>query len=160
MKPPQRSLPTSPTFTSDLDTFTGSLSNIRKRARRFETELSLDPNHAQALAYLGDIEWKDNHPDAALPLLQRAIKANKDLRVAYVDLGAIYLQQKNYKDAQAAISKAIALEPDQPDAHYQLGRLYQATGRSTEAEKELHKVRELREKADSLVGKISPRRLR
>jgi len=87
-------------------------------------------------------------------LLQRAVKANKDLRIAYVDLGTIYLQQKSYKDAQVALQKAIALEPNQPDAHYQLGRLYQATGKAAEAKKELQKVRELHEKADSLVGKI------
>ena len=122
--------------------------------QEFDRELKLDPNHAQALAYLGDIEWKDNHPDDAVRLLQRAVKANKDLRIAYVDLGTIYLQQKSYKDAQVALQKAIALEPNQPDAHYQLGRLYQATGKAAEAKKELQKVRELHEKADSLVGKI------
>ncbi|MGA2103216.1 MAG: tetratricopeptide repeat protein, partial [Candidatus Sulfotelmatobacter sp.] len=79
----------------------------------------------------------------------------QDLRIAYVDLGAIDLQQKNYKDAEAALVKAVSLEPDQPDAHYQLGRLYQALGKTADAEKELHKVRELHEKADSLVGKMS-----
>ena len=64
------------------------------------------------------------------------------------------MQQKNYKDAEAALSKAVALEPEQPDAHYQLGRLYQAQGKRADAEKELRKVRELHEKADSLAGKM------
>ena len=118
--------------------------------------MALDPNHAQALAYLGDIEWKNNHPDAALPLLKRALAAKKDLRIVYVDLGAIYMQQKNYKDAQEALLRAVALDPEQSDVHYQLGRLYQAIGRPADAEKELHKVQELHKKAeDSLVGKIS-----
>jgi tetratricopeptide (TPR) repeat protein len=66
------------------------------------------------------------------------------------------LQQKNYKDAQAALLRAVALDPTLPDAHYQLGRLYQAQGKTADAEKELHKVQELHKKAeDSLVGKIS-----
>jgi tetratricopeptide (TPR) repeat protein len=108
------------------------------------------------LAYLGDIEWKNNHADAALSLLKRSIEAKRDLRVVYVDLGAIYMQQRDYRDAQAALLRAVALDPDLPDAHYQLGRLYQARGDSASAEKELHKVRELHKKAeDSLVGKIS-----
>jgi Flp pilus assembly protein TadD len=64
------------------------------------------------------------------------------------------LQQKNYREAEPALAKAVALDPNQPDAHYQLGRLYQATGRSAQAEKELQKVRELHEKQDSLVGKM------
>ena len=48
--------------------------------------------------------------------------------------------------------QAVALEPNQPDAHYQLGRLYQALGKPAEAEKELQKVRELHEKADEGVA--------
>ena len=87
--------------------------------------------------------------------VQRAMRTNKKLRLPYVDLGAIYLQQKNYKEAEANLRQAVALEPEQPDAHYQLGRLYQATGKTAESAKELAKVRELHEKADSLVGKMS-----
>jgi hypothetical protein len=50
----------------------------------------------------------------------------------------------------------VTLDPELPDAHYQLSRLYQATGKPADAEKELHKVQELHKKAeDSLVGKIS-----
>jgi tetratricopeptide (TPR) repeat protein len=50
----------------------------------------------------------------------------------------------------------VALDPALPDAHYQLGRLYQAIGKPADAEKELHKVQELHKKAeDSLAGKIS-----
>ncbi len=80
----------------------------------------------------------------------------KNLRIVYVDLGAIYLQQKDYKHAQAALLQAVTLDPSLPDAHYQLSRLYQATGKPADAEKELHKVTELHKKAeDSLVGKIS-----
>jgi tetratricopeptide (TPR) repeat protein len=121
----------------------------------FERELANDPNHAQALAYLGDIEWKNNHPDAAIPFLQRAIRGKKDLRIAYVDLGAIYSQKKQYKEAQAALAQAVALDPNQPDAHYQLGRLYQAQGNSAAAARELSKVRELHAKADQpLAGKM------
>ena len=40
------------------------------------------------------------------------------------------MQQKNYKDAEAALLRAVALDPALPDAHYQLGRLYQAVGKT------------------------------
>jgi Tfp pilus assembly protein PilF len=124
--------------------------------QEFERELALDPSHAPSLAYLGDIEWKGNHPDAALALFNRSLNVQKNLRIVYVDPGAIYMQQKNYKDAQTALLRAVALDPALPDAHYQLGRLYQALGNPADAEKELHKVQELHKKAeDSLVGKIA-----
>ena len=130
--------------------------NSRVAAKKeFEQELELDPNHEQALAYLADIEWKNDRPEVALPLLQRAIKANKNYRFAYVEMGAIHLAQKNYKEAEPAILEAVKLDPSEPDAHYQLGRLYQALGRKAEAEQELKKTRELREKADqSVAGKM------
>jgi hypothetical protein len=49
----------------------------------------------------------------------------------------------------------VKLDPGQPDAHYQLGRLYQATGKKADAERELAKVRELHQKADEgLAGKM------
>ena len=48
----------------------------------FEAELRIDPQHAQALAYLGDIELKTNAPDKALPLLSKATHLRNDIRIA------------------------------------------------------------------------------
>jgi Tfp pilus assembly protein PilF len=63
------------------------------------------------------------------------------------------MQQKNYKEAQPVLLRAVELDPTRPDAHYQLGRLYQAIGNKQGAEDELRKVRALHEKADeSLAG--------
>ena len=118
--------------------------------------MAIDPQNAQALAYLGDIEWKANNADKAASLLNQALKINKDVRIAYVDLGAIYAQQEKYEEAQAALRHAIALDPAQADAHYQLARIYRTRGNNAAAEKELATVRELHKKADeSLVDKVS-----
>jgi len=88
-------------------------------------------------------------------LFQRALESSHDLRIVYADLGAIYMQQKKYKEAQPALLRAVKLDPARPDAHYQLSRLYQALGKNAEAANELRKVRELHEKADeSLAGKM------
>ena len=124
--------------------------------REFETELSDDPSHAQALAYLGDIEMKRNHPEAALALLAKATKLQDDIRIAFLDTGAILAQQKRYGEALAALQRAVALDPAQPDAHYRLARVYQDMGKAEESQKELAKVRELHEKADEAVGSKMP----
>ncbi|HLZ39376.1 MAG TPA: hypothetical protein VKQ11_00345, partial [Candidatus Sulfotelmatobacter sp.] len=47
-------------------------------------------------------------------------------------------------------------EPGEPNAHYQLGRLYQALGRKADAERELRTTRELQEKADQDVASHMP----
>jgi len=122
----------------------------------FQSELANDPNHAQALAYLGDIEMKRNNPEKALPLLRKAVEQRNDLRIAYLDMGAILAQQNQHREAIAAFQQAEKLDPAQPDAHLRLGRLYQAMGEKVAAQKEFAKLRELHQKADEdIASKMS-----
>jgi tetratricopeptide (TPR) repeat protein len=66
------------------------------------------------------------------------------------------MRQKKYQDAKKALLRAVALDPSKPDAHFQLGRLYQVLGNKAEASKELAKVRELNQNADpTLQEKMS-----
>ena len=118
----------------------------------FESELAVDANHAQSLAYLGDIELKANHPEEALALLNKAVKLKDDIRIAYLDLGTILMQQKQNKEALAALLRAKKLDPEQPEAHYRLARLYRNMGNIAASEKEFTKVRELHEKVEADVG--------
>jgi tetratricopeptide (TPR) repeat protein len=120
--------------------------------REFEAELVVDPENPQALAYLGDIEMKRNDPDAALPLLKKAVQLKNDIRIAYSDLGAIFLERKQHDDALVALQRAVELDPAQPDAHFRLGRLYQAMGNTAAAQTEFARVRELHEKEDEDVA--------
>lgn len=121
----------------------------------FENELSIDPAHAQALAYLGDMELKKNAPEKALPLLNKATQLRNDIRIAYLDIGAILSDQKKYPQALAALQRAEKLDPAQPDAHYRLARLYRAMGNSAAAQREFAKVSELEEKAEDMALKMS-----
>jgi tetratricopeptide (TPR) repeat protein len=125
--------------------------------QEFENELAVDPGNAQALAYLADVEIKNNHTDAALPLLRKATALKDDLRIAYLDLGGVLAQEKKYPEAVIAFQHAVNLDPKEPDAHYRLGRVYQAMGKTDESKKEFAMVRELRAKTDEgLVQKMSP----
>ena len=124
----------------------------------FETELTIDPGHAQSLAYLGDIELKKNAPDKALPLLQKATQMRNDIRIAYLDIGAILSDQKKYRAALAALRRAEKLDPAQPDAHYRLARLYRSMGDTAAAQQEFAKVNELHEKAEDVAPKMAPLR--
>jgi tetratricopeptide (TPR) repeat protein len=119
----------------------------------FEDELSVDPAHAQALAYLGDIAMKENDPEKALPLLNKAIQLKNDLRIAYLDAGAILTEQKRYPEALVALQRAEKLDATEPDAHYRLGRLYREMGNTAASQREFAKVRELHEKADEDVNR-------
>jgi tetratricopeptide (TPR) repeat protein len=128
------------------------LSQFDEATKYFNAELAIDPNHPQALAYLADIAFKNNEADKALPLLQKVVKQRNDIRIAYVDLGAILTQRKRYTEALAALKQAVKLDPSQPDAHFRLGKLHQTMGNMTAAEQEFAKVRELHEKQNEDVA--------
>jgi tetratricopeptide (TPR) repeat protein len=121
-------------------------------AAEFQQEIANDPSHAQALAYLGDIELKRDRPEEALLLLKKAVEIRNDIRIAYLDIGIILAQQNRYSDALAAFQHAEKLDPSQPDAHLRLGRLYQAMGNKVAAEQEFAKLRQLHQKADEDIA--------
>src|SRR6266436_5294950 len=114
-------------------------------------ESSIDPANAQALAYLGDVELKRNAPEKALLLLNKAIHLRNDIRIAYLDIGAILSEQKRYQEALAALLRAEQLDPAQPDAHYRLARIYRAIGNVLAAQREFARVGELNEKAEDMA---------
>jgi len=122
----------------------------------FESELSAHPDHAQSLAYLGDTEMKKDDTEKSAILLKKAVQLNTGIRIAHADLGAIYAGQKRYQDALAEFQAAVKLDPDQPDTHFRLGRLYQAMGNSSAAQQEFARVQELHKKTeDDLLEKMS-----
>ncbi len=122
----------------------------------FKSELSVDPDNAQALAHLGDIAFKKDDPDTFRhALLSSKASCNRARTSAsrISILGAILTQQGHYEEAIAELKRAVELDPDQPDAHYRLGRVYQATGKQAAAQKEFTRVRELHEKTEEDVAR-------
>jgi tetratricopeptide (TPR) repeat protein len=124
--------------------------------REFRAELANDPEHSQSCAYLGDTLLRENNPSAAAPLLKKASQLRNDIRIAYLDLGIIYTEQKKYDEALKHLKHAEQIDPSRPDAHYRLARLYQDLGRQSEASQEFAKVSKLHEdNTDDLLGKIA-----
>jgi Tfp pilus assembly protein PilF len=78
------------------------------------------------------------------------------VRLAYFDLGCVYVDQKRNQDALAAFLRAEHLDPSEPDAHYRLARLYLSLGQKQKANEEFAKTRALHAKTEeSLIQKVS-----
>ncbi len=89
-------------------------------------------------------------------LLQKAVQQRADIRIAFADMGAIYVQQKKYEEALAAYQRAVKLDPEQPDMHFRLGNLYRLMGNTAASEEEFAKSRALHKKEDdALLKKLS-----
>ena len=135
-------------------------SSYEAAEKEFKLELANDPNHAQALAYLADIEIKQNDNAAAQPLLEKAVHQPNPPRIAFLDLGILYADQGRRDEAVAAFQHAIKMDPSEVDAHWRLARLYALMGRQQEAKIEFAKANEIhRQRDEPLATKMitSPR---
>jgi tetratricopeptide (TPR) repeat protein len=65
---------------------------------------------------------------------------NADRPSAYVDLGVLYLNQGNQRDAEEAYRKAIDVEPTYAYSYINLADLYRQQGRDVEGEKLLRQA--------------------
>jgi Tfp pilus assembly protein PilF len=113
--------------------------------REFRLELDRDPANAPAWAWLADVLIRRNEFQKAKPLLDKALAIDSSVRIAHLDLGIVFAQNKQYDLAIKAFKEAIRLDNSKTDAHFRLARVYQDAGKPAESAAELAIVRQLRE---------------
>src|SRR5215831_9245654 len=85
--------------------------------------------------------------DAAVQEFARVAELAPGLAAAHVNLGAVYLQKKDYAKAAVSLHQALELNPGLPGAHAMLGAALLAQGYAREAIPHLEKGQ-----ADDLLG--------
>ena len=75
-------------------------------------------------------------------LLEKAVGLSPGLGAAYLQLGILYSDQKNFPRAIPAYQKAIQSSPDLAEAHFRLSHAYSVTGEKTKAAAELELYRQ------------------
>jgi tetratricopeptide (TPR) repeat protein len=123
-------------------------------AAEFRAELENDPQHLQAMLYLGDSEMQMNRPEEARPLLEKVVLLAPADAMAHRDLGIIYADQDRQQEALAEFQTAIKLAPKDVNAHYRLARLYRSMGRAAEAKAEFDKAASLNKAEDERLLKV------
>jgi len=124
---------------------TGS-DEITDKLRRFA---DLQPANALSNYYYALSLWKrrKSPQDVDLPkvesLLETAIRLDPGLGVAYLQLGILRAEQKDFPKAIAAYQKAIEVNPRLEEAHYRLAQAYRQTGEKLQAEKEIQLYEQL-----------------
>jgi Tfp pilus assembly protein PilF len=109
--------------------------------KEFEEELKINPNNAGAEYILGEIAQQSETWDVAEQHYSRAAQLDPTFGDAFLRLGISRVSLKRYADAIAPLETAVKLEPDNPNAHYQLATAYTRSGRKQDGEKEfaIHK---------------------
>jgi predicted Zn-dependent protease len=152
----ERSSPDEPMLHFELGYLHYTQHDYEKAAPEFELEIKNNPKYALAYTYLGDIALHNNDDATAESFLLKATHLQEHVRLAYFDLGCVYVNQKRNQDALAAFLRAERLDPSEPDAHYRLARLYLALGQKQKSDEEFAATKALHAKVEeSLIQKVS-----
>ncbi|BHH84001.1 tetratricopeptide repeat protein [Desulforhopalus sp. 52FAK] len=111
--------------------------------------LELQPNHADALNFIG-YSWADqNHNlDEALTYILQAIELKPENGFIIDSLGWVYFRMGRFEDAVEALLHAVELQPNDPHIFEHLGDAYGALGENTKATYAYEKAYELFEDKD------------
>jgi tetratricopeptide (TPR) repeat protein len=117
----------------------------------FKGELANNPNHAQALGYLGDTEIQLNHPELASPYLEKALGIEGNMALPHLDLGILDSDGGRNEDALRQLKAAAKINPNDVNVHWHLGRLYRSMGKKEEAKAEFDKASSLHRATDDAL---------
>jgi len=102
----------------------GRLSRKAGQLDRALDELSrlerMEPINPQILVELGQLFEDRRQFSDALEMYQRAISCASDFTIAYYRAGRVLKHLKSYPEAGVMLSKAVELDPNNPDTHHQL----------------------------------------
>lgn len=132
-------------------------SNPQGAVDEFQKELVVNPTVWLVYWRLGDAYMRLANYDEAEKVLKKAIWLNEASPGAFILLGEIALKKNDPSLASEFLERALALDPQNFDAHDALGKAYKALGRETEATQQFEKSRTPRnEKHDSEKEKLLP----
>jgi tetratricopeptide (TPR) repeat protein len=126
-------------------------------ADRLARFAKLQPDNALANYYYAVSLWKqrksDDTEEAAHveSLLQKAAHLDPKLSVAFLQLGILYSEQKEFSKAIAAFQEAIAANPQTQieEAHYRLSQAYRQIGDRSKAAQELRLYQQISKESES-----------
>jgi tetratricopeptide (TPR) repeat protein len=132
-------------------------SNPQAAVAEFQKELAVNPTVWLVYWRLGDAYMRLANYDEAEKILKKAIWLNEASPDAFVLLGEIALKRKDPALASGFLERAVAIDPQNFDAHYALATAYKALGREAEASQQFEISKTLRaEKHDGEKDTLPP----
>lgn len=118
--------------------------NLARARALYEQIIAIEPEHADALQFLGILCQQDGDPQRAEALIRRAIAAKPGVAPYHDNLGAVLEAAGRLDEALAAWAAAEALEPGDPDRGFNAGLVLSRMGRAEDAEAHLRRALEAR----------------
>jgi tetratricopeptide (TPR) repeat protein len=109
----------------------------------FDEIVDLDPNQADAWAYIAYVHNQKKEYKDAVKAAKKAVKIDEDHVLGWSELSFALFMQKKYADAIPALEKTIELNPKLWPAYDALAKCYQEEGMDDEADAILKKKKKL-----------------
>ncbi len=104
----------------------------------------LQPENALANYYYAVSLWKGRKDPQDVrilaqvqSLLEKAVHLDPKLGPAYLQLGILYSERKDFSHAISAYQQTIAVSPQLEEPHYRLAQVYKQRGQELKAQEEL-----------------------
>lgn len=109
--------------------------DVPRAQQSVEKALMLDPGLVEGYVVLGDILESDGRLSEASDIFHQAIEKKPNLYIGYFYCGKIALDdgQNQMGQALALLTKAVELNPDFAEGHFERGRALEQSGRLQEA---------------------------
>ncbi len=136
----------------------GAITESNGFDQRLERFARLHPENAWANYYYAASLWKhwkgaDDHATLARvqTLLEKAVRLDSHLGVAFLQLGVVFAEQNNLPRAISSYQSAIQASPPMEEAHYRLALAYRKTGQPAKAQKEIELYQQLSQESEQAL---------
>ncbi|MSR33199.1 MAG: tetratricopeptide repeat protein [Phycisphaerales bacterium] len=113
---------------------------LDKALSLYEQVLSIQPNHGDALCWLGVLRFQSGDSQNAIELLRRSTECRPAQAKFFYNLGKVHHTIGDIPEAITAYQRAIDIDPRQPQAHCNLANAQQMLGHLDEALKQFERA--------------------
>jgi tetratricopeptide (TPR) repeat protein len=109
---------------------------LQEASAEFRSELKVSPEDSASEFQLGQIAQAQGNTADAKTHFARAVSLSPTFVQALIALGKIHLQNRQYREATSALTRATQLQPANESAHYALLTAYRDSGQMDKAKAE------------------------
>jgi tetratricopeptide (TPR) repeat protein len=135
--------PNSPLIKYELARAYVKNNNMNQAAVALDQVVSINPNYADAILLLGQINLATGHGDKVIEPLTRLLKTRPDLKNAALTLAAAYSSLDRFDDAVAVLENEAKLTPNDAQLQMALGLTCSQAKRNDDARQAFEKAAQL-----------------
>jgi Tfp pilus assembly protein PilF len=123
-----------------------NMPDVPAAQKELQAAITAAPSAPQPPYLLGLAAKTQNKPEEAITYFQKVLRLDSNDVGANVNLGQLYAQQRKYAEAVAVLRTAVAAEPYNATALYNLGTALIRSGQREEGQKVIAQFQELRQR--------------